>query len=79
MTCSLFTPSSLQPARLTSKMSRLYDTIEPSVVNEEMLQKAIVEQGPQGPAGRIAAEEGIEYDEVTQLRLEFLSKDETCG
>ncbi|XP_041943403.1 dynein regulatory complex subunit 3 [Alosa sapidissima] len=54
-------------------MSRLHDTIEPSVVNEEMLQKAIVEQGPQGPAGRIAKEEGIEFDEVTQLRLEFLN------
>ncbi|KAL2101181.1 hypothetical protein ACEWY4_002942 [Coilia grayii] len=54
-------------------MNKLYDTIEPSVVNEQMLQKAIVEQGPQGPAGRIAQQEGIEYIEVTQLRLHFLN------
>lgn len=60
-------------------MSRIYDTIEPSVVNEEMLQKAIVEQGPQGVAGRIAQEEGIEFGEVTQLRLEFLSKDKSTS
>lgn len=56
-------------------MSKLYDAIEPSVVNDQMLQKAIVEQGPQGTAGKIAEEEGIEYIEVTQLRLQFLSKE----
>ncbi|XP_076852928.1 dynein regulatory complex subunit 3 isoform X2 [Brachyhypopomus gauderio] len=52
-------------------MSSLYETTEPSVVNEEMLQKAVEEQGPQNKAGLIAKEEGIQYDEVIQLRLDY--------
>lgn len=52
-------------------MSRLYDTIEPSVVDEEMLKKAVEEQGPKDQAGRIAKEEGIHFRDVTQLRLDF--------
>ncbi|XP_067285156.1 dynein regulatory complex subunit 3 [Pseudorasbora parva] len=44
---------------------------EPKVMDEEMLQHAIVEQGPQGPAGKIAKKEGIQYEEVLQLRLDF--------
>ncbi|XP_014058431.1 dynein regulatory complex subunit 3-like isoform X2 [Salmo salar] len=52
-------------------MSRLYDTAEPSLVDEELLQKAVEEQGPQDQAGQIAKEEGIQYDEVCQLRLDY--------
>ncbi|CAB1342382.1 unnamed protein product [Coregonus sp. 'balchen'] len=52
-------------------MSRLYDTAEPSLVDEELLQMAVEEQGPQDQAGRIAKEEGIQYDEVCQLRLDY--------
>ncbi|XP_069036840.1 dynein regulatory complex subunit 3 [Lepisosteus oculatus] len=52
-------------------MSRLYDTVEPSVVDEQMLQKAVEEQGPQDQAGSIAKEEGIQYGEVCQLRLDY--------
>ncbi|XP_062874975.1 dynein regulatory complex subunit 3 [Trichomycterus rosablanca] len=52
-------------------MSMIYDTKTPRVIDEEMLQKAVEEQGPQGQAGRIAKEEGIEYDEVHQLRLDY--------
>ncbi|XP_077069908.1 dynein regulatory complex subunit 3 [Siphateles boraxobius] len=44
---------------------------EPKVMDEEMLQQAIVEQGPQGQAGKIAKKEGIQYEEVLQLRLDF--------
>lgn len=47
---------------------------EPKVIDEEMLQQAIVEQGPQGQAGKIAKKEGIQYKEVLQLRLDFRSK-----
>ncbi|XP_041085644.1 dynein regulatory complex subunit 3 [Polyodon spathula] len=53
------------------KMSRLYDTIEPSVVDEELLKKAVEEQGPKDQAGRIAKEEGIHFRDVTHLRLDF--------
>ncbi|KAG2456112.1 DRC3 protein, partial [Polypterus senegalus] len=52
-------------------MSRLYDTIEPNVVSDEMLQQAVQEQGPQGQAGIIAKEEGILFKDVERLRLDY--------
>ena len=57
------------------KMSRLYDTVEPSVIDEEMLQKAVEEQGPKDEAGRIAKAEGIDFRDVKSLRLDFKSND----
>jgi len=54
-------------------MSRLYDTVEPSVIDEDMLQKAVEEQGPRDEAGKIAKAEGIDFGDVTSLRLEFKS------
>ena len=56
------------------KMSRLYDTVEPAVVDEEMLQHAVEEQGPKEEAGKIAKEEGIDFADVIALRLDFKSK-----
>ncbi|XP_073689261.1 dynein regulatory complex subunit 3 [Garra rufa] len=44
---------------------------EPKVIDEEMLQEAIEEQGPQGQAGDIAKKEGIQYEDVLQLRLDY--------
>lgn len=55
-------------------MSRLYDTIEPSVIDEQMLKNAIEEQGPKGEAGRIAKQEGIDFGDVLSLRLDFKSR-----
>lgn len=55
-------------------MSRLYDTIEPSVIDEHMLNEAVEEQGPKGEAGRIAKQEGIDFGDVLYLRLDFKSK-----
>nr|XP_033818720.1 dynein regulatory complex subunit 3 [Geotrypetes seraphini]XP_033818721.1 dynein regulatory complex subunit 3 [Geotrypetes seraphini] len=52
-------------------MSRLYGSIEPSVIDEDMLQKAIEEQGPKDEAGRIAKAEGIDFKDVLSLRLDF--------
>ncbi|XP_062308146.1 dynein regulatory complex subunit 3 isoform X1 [Osmerus eperlanus] len=52
-------------------MSWLFDTVKLNVVDEEMLQKAVEEQGPQEQAGRIAKEEGIHYNEVCQLSLDY--------
>lgn len=43
-------------------------------MDEELLQKAVEEQGPQDQAGQIAKEEGMQYDEVCQLRLDYKSK-----
>ncbi|ESP03863.1 hypothetical protein LOTGIDRAFT_212018 [Lottia gigantea] len=52
-------------------MSRLYDTVEPSVIDEDMLQRAVEEQGPKDEAGKLAKEEGIDFNDVTSLRLDF--------
>ncbi|KAJ7305978.1 hypothetical protein JRQ81_010344 [Phrynocephalus forsythii] len=51
--------------------SRLYDSIEPNVINEEMLQKAVEEQGPQEEAGQLAKKEGINFKDVKELQLDF--------
>ena len=55
-------------------MSRLYDTVEPTVIDEDMLQRAVEEQGPKEEAGRIAKQEGIDFADVESLRLDFKSK-----
>ncbi|KAI1883963.1 hypothetical protein AGOR_G00221500 [Albula goreensis] len=49
----------------------MYETEEPTVVDEVMLQLAVEEQGPQGQAGLIAKEEGIELKDVLHLRLDY--------
>lgn len=54
-------------------MTHLYDTIEPNVVSEALLRQCVAAQGPEGEAGRIAREEGIDFAEVTRLRLDFQS------
>ena len=55
-------------------MTRLYDTFEPAVLNESLLLDAVREQGPRGEAGRVAREEGIAFEEVTELKLDFKSE-----
>ncbi|XP_053530952.1 dynein regulatory complex subunit 3 [Ictalurus punctatus] len=52
-------------------MSELYDVKEASVIDEEMLQKAIAEQRPRGQSGLVDKEEGLRYDKVTELRLDY--------
>ncbi|XP_039223924.1 dynein regulatory complex subunit 3 isoform X1 [Crotalus tigris] len=52
-------------------MSRFYDSIEPNVINEEILQKAVEEQGPQDDASQLAKKEGINFKEVKALQLDF--------
>ena len=54
-------------------MSRLYDTVEPAVIDDGMLRLTIEEQGPQEEAGNIAKKEGIIYEEIKSLRLDFKS------
>lgn len=55
-------------------MSRLYDTVEPSVIDEEMLMRAVEEQGPKEEAGKLAKIEGIDFGDVRHLRLDFKSE-----
>ncbi|XP_041063020.1 dynein regulatory complex subunit 3 isoform X2 [Carcharodon carcharias] len=52
-------------------MSRLYKTIEPSVIDDEMLEEAVKKQGPSGRAGQIAQLEGIEFKDVHNLQLDY--------
>ncbi len=54
-------------------MSRLYDTVEPTVIDDVMLKSTIIEQGPQEEAGNVARKDGIFYEEVPSLRLDFKS------
>ncbi|XP_060116590.1 dynein regulatory complex subunit 3 [Heteronotia binoei] len=51
--------------------SRLYDSIEPNVIDSEMLQKAVEEQGPKEEAGQLAKREGINFKDVKELQLDF--------
>ena len=54
-------------------MSRLYDTVEPTVIDEALLRECVEEQGPKGEAGKIAKKEGIDFEDVLQLRLDYRS------
>ncbi|NXV15601.1 DRC3 protein, partial [Cepphus grylle] len=51
-------------------MSELYNNIEPNVVDDEMLQKAIEEQCPED-IGKLAKRTGINFKDVTELELSF--------
>ena len=55
-------------------MSRLYDAVEPSVISEEMLLTAVKEQGPTDEKGKVAKHDGVEFDEVKSLRLDYQSE-----
>lgn len=57
-------------------MSRLYDTVEPAVIDEVLLKQCVEDQGPTGEAGKIAKKEGINFNDVLELRLDFKSKNE---
>jgi len=52
-------------------MNRLYDTVEPTVIDEDLLKQCIEEQGTASEAGRIAKKEGLDFSEVESLRLDF--------
>lgn len=52
----------------------IFKELEPSVLNQEIITRAIYDQGPIGEAGRLFRSMDIQYEKVTVLRLEFLSK-----
>ncbi|XP_010287129.1 PREDICTED: leucine-rich repeat-containing protein 48 [Phaethon lepturus] len=51
-------------------MSQLYNSIEPNIIDDEMVQKAVEEQCPEG-IGKLAKQEGINFKDVTELQLSF--------
>eukprot|EP00073_Rattus_norvegicus_P050201 XP_017452570.1 PREDICTED: dynein regulatory complex subunit 3 isoform X2 [Rattus norvegicus] len=55
----------------SAKMSRPYDSMEPKVMDDDMLKVAVGEQGPQEEAGQLAKQEGILFKDVLALQLDF--------
>lgn len=54
-------------------MSQLYNSIEPNIIDDEMVQKAIEEQCPED-IGKLAKREGINLKDVMELQLGFRSE-----
>ncbi|XP_070938539.1 dynein regulatory complex subunit 3 isoform X6 [Macaca nemestrina] len=52
-------------------MNRLCDSMEPKVMDDDMLKLAVGEQGPQEEAGQLAKQEGILFKDVLSLQLDF--------
>ncbi|XP_053936904.1 dynein regulatory complex subunit 3 [Cuculus canorus] len=51
-------------------MYQLYNSIEPNIIDDEMVQKAIEEQCPE-KLGKLAKRESINFKDVTELQLSF--------
>lgn len=54
-------------------MNRLYNSMEPRVMDDNMLKLAVGEQGPRQEAGQLAKQEGILFKDVLSLQLDFKS------
>ncbi|XP_006901244.1 PREDICTED: leucine-rich repeat-containing protein 48-like [Elephantulus edwardii] len=52
-------------------MNWLYESMEPRVMDDELLKLAVAEQGPQEEAGQLAKQEGILFKDVLSLQLNF--------
>ncbi|XP_063574116.1 dynein regulatory complex subunit 3 isoform X1 [Pongo abelii] len=52
-------------------MNRLYNSMEPRVMDDDMLKLAVGDQGPQEEAGQLAKQEGILFKDVLSLQLDF--------
>uniref|UniRef100_A0A8D0ERP1 Dynein regulatory complex subunit 3 n=1 Tax=Strix occidentalis caurina TaxID=311401 RepID=A0A8D0ERP1_STROC len=51
-------------------MSQLYNSIEPNIIDDEMVQKAVEEQCPED-IEKLVKREGINFKDVTELQLSF--------
>ncbi|NXH67413.1 DRC3 protein, partial [Hydrobates tethys] len=51
-------------------MSQIHNSIEPNVIDDEMVQKAVEDQYPED-IGKLAKREGINFKDVTELQLSF--------
>lgn len=54
-------------------MSQSHNSVEPNVIDDEMIQKAIEEQYPED-IGQLAKKEGTDFKDVTELQLSFRSE-----
>lgn len=55
-------------------MEERFGKSEPILMDEEILQKAIVEQALEDQTRRIVKAEGINFNEILTLRLEYRSE-----
>ncbi|XP_021103243.1 dynein regulatory complex subunit 3 isoform X3 [Heterocephalus glaber] len=55
----------------SGKMNRIYDSVEPRVMDDDILKLAVGEQGPQEEAGQLAKQEDILFKDVLSLQLDF--------
>lgn len=54
-------------------MSQSHNSVEPNVIDDEMIQKAVEEQYPED-IGQLAKKEGTDFKDVTELQLSFRSE-----
>ena len=55
-------------------MSRLYDNYEPTVIDKQLLNDAILSLLKKGTVSELAKQDGIHFENVTHLRLDYKSK-----
>ncbi|XP_031826425.1 dynein regulatory complex subunit 3 isoform X2 [Nomia melanderi] len=51
----------------------LQEFVQPHAINQNMLRKLIIDQGPKGEAGKLFFEDGIHLEETKEIRIEFLN------
>ncbi|XP_022830342.1 dynein regulatory complex subunit 3-like isoform X1 [Spodoptera litura] len=61
---------SMPPKRSLNSLI-IHPDVEPGVIDNAMLIRCILENGPTEEAGRLFAEEGVHLDEAQEVRLEF--------
>lgn len=49
----------------------IYKDLEPGIINNQLLENLIIEQGPKGEAGRLFRLQNINFDVITVIRIEF--------
>ncbi|CAH8872027.1 unnamed protein product [Trichobilharzia szidati] len=52
-------------------MSRLYDTVEPTVIDKQLLHDAVFSSLRKGNVGELAKQDGINFENVLHLRLDY--------
>ncbi|VDQ14436.1 unnamed protein product [Trichobilharzia regenti] len=52
-------------------MSRLYDTVEPTVIDKQLLHDAVFALLRKGDVGELAKQDGINFENVLHLRLDY--------
>lgn len=47
--------------------------VQPEVITQDLLITLVVNQGPKEEASKYSHQEGIKFDKVLEIRIEFLS------